>query len=66
MPNGKGEWAREDNQELEQGSDDKKQLCRDEVYEKSMGKPVKGHKESSTGVIQTGVMVGKGVNENSK
>jgi len=31
MPNGKGERARGGNQELEQGSDDKKQLWRDEV-----------------------------------
>jgi len=31
------------------GSDDRK-ICREEAREKSMEKPVKGHKESSAGV----------------
>lgn len=47
MLKGKGEW--ESNQELELEGGNRK-ICGEKAHEKSMEKPVKGHKESSAEV----------------
>lgn len=49
MPNGKGEWVTESNQELELEGGNRK-ICGEKAHEKGREKPVKGHKESSAGM----------------